>query len=306
MGARILDGKALAASLRAELAERVAGLGFRPGLAVVLVGENPASAIYVRNKDRAARAAGLDSRTIALPNSVSEAALLHCVAELNADPAVDGILVQLPLPPAIRPRAVIEAIDPAKDVDGFHPLNVGRLADGLPSLVPCTPLGVMKLLAAAGVKPAGARALVLGRSAIVGRPMAALLTAADATVTLAHSRSRDLPAEARRAEILVAAVGRAEMVRGGWVAPGAVVIDVGINRLADGRLVGDVAFAECLGHAGAITPVPGGVGPMTIAALLENTVTAAMRRRAAAQSSALSRARNTDSPAGAAPSPRRG
>jgi methylenetetrahydrofolate dehydrogenase (NADP+)/methenyltetrahydrofolate cyclohydrolase len=248
-------------------------------LAVVLVGEDAASAVYVRNKDRAAKAAGLDSQTVRLPATALEAELLEVVARLNADPDVDGILVQLPLPPQIRTRAVIEAVDPAKDVDGFHPLNVGRLADGLPSLVPCTPLGVMKLLAAADVRPAGARALVLGRSTIVGRPMAALLTHADATVTVAHSRTRDLPAECRRAEILIAAVGRPELVRGDWVAPGAVVVDVGINRLADGRLVGDVAFAECVGHAAAITPVPGGVGPMTIACLLENTVAASMRRR---------------------------
>ena len=279
MTGKILDGRAVAAALRAELAERVAALPYRPGLAVVLVGEDAASAVYVRSKDRAAKAVGLDSQTVRLPAAASEAELLRVVAQLNADPATDGILVQLPLPPQIRPRAVIEAIDPAKDVDGFHPLNVGRLADGLPCLVPSTPAGVMKLLAAAEVKPAGARALVLGRSAIVGRPMAALLTHADATVTVAHSRTRDLPAECRRAEILVAAVGRPELVRGDWVAPGAVVIDVGINRLADGRLVGDVAFVECVGHVAAITPVPGGVGPMTIACLLENTVAAAIRRR---------------------------
>ncbi len=285
MSARILDGRALAASLRAEIAERVGVLGFRPGLAVVLVGDNPASAVYVRNKDRAAKAVGLDSQTIRLPETVSESELLRVVTGLNADAAVDGILVQLPLPRQIRPRAVIEAIDPAKDVDGFHPLNVGRLADGLPSLVPCTPLGVMKLLTSAGLTLAGARALVLGRSAIVGRPMAALLLAANATVTVGHSRTRDLPSECRGAEILVAAIGRPEMVRGDWVAPGAVVIDVGINRRPDGRLVGDVAFAECVGHAAAITPVPGGVGPMTIACLLENTVEAAIRRREAVQSS---------------------
>ncbi len=187
--------------------------------------------------------------------------------------------MQLPLPPQIRTQAVIEAIDPAKDVDGFHPVNAGKLASGHPFLVPCTPLGVMRLLAEAGVVAAGARALVLGRSAIVGRPMALLLLAADATVTVAHSRTRDLAAECRRAEILVAAVGRAEMVRGDWIGTDATVIDVGINRRADGRLVGDVAFDECLGHAGAITPVPGGVGPMTIACLLENTVTAALARR---------------------------
>lgn len=280
MSARIIGGRALAATMRAALAERVAGLGFRPGLAVVLAGEDAASAVYVRNKDRAAKSAGLNSTTIRLSDDVTEAELLRLIAGLNADPAVDGILVQLPLPPQIRKQAVIEAVDPAKDVDGFHPLNVGRLAGGQPALVPCTPLGVMKLLASAGTAIQGARALVLGRSGIVGRPMAMLLTNADATVTVAHSRTRDLAAECRRADILVAAAGRAEMVRGDWVAPGAVVIDVGINRLADGRLVGDVAFAECVGHAAAITPVPGGVGPMTIACLLENTVEAAIRRRA--------------------------
>ena len=279
MTARIIDGKAVAAGLRAELATRVAALGFRPGLTVILVGDDPASAVYVRSKDRAAREAGIEATTIRLPADTPEAALLAEIARLNADPAVDGILVQLPLPPQIDPNRVIAAIDPAKDVDGFHPVNVGALANGQPGLVPCTPAGTMKLLAHAGVKLAGARAIVLGRSAIVGRPVAALLLAADATVTIAHSRTRDLPAECRRADVVIAAVGRPEMVRGDWIAPGATVIDVGINRLADGRLVGDVAYAECLPHAGAITPVPGGVGPMTIACLLENTVEAAVRRR---------------------------
>ena len=278
-GARLIDGKAVAASVRAEVAVRVAGLGFQPGLAVVLVGEDPASAVYVRNKDRAAAAAGIAAHTIRLPAATTEAALLAEVARLNADPAIDGILVQLPLPRHIAPDRVIAAIDPAKDVDGFHPLNVGLLASGRPALVPCTPLGVMKLLAVAGVALSGARALVLGRSAIVGRPMAALLLAADATVTVAHSRTRDLPAECRRAEVLIAAIGRAGFVRGDWIAAGATVIDVGINRGADGRLCGDVAFAEASEVAGAITPVPGGVGPMTIACLLENTVAAAVRRR---------------------------
>ncbi len=278
--ARRIDGKAIAASLRAEIAARVAGLGFRPGLAVILVGEDPASAVYVRTKDRAAAAAGLDARSIRLPATASQAALLREIATLNADPAIDGILVQLPLPKHIDPARVVAAIDPAKDVDGFHPLNVGALAAGQPGLVPCTPLGVMRLLAAVGCPVAGARAVVLGRSAIVGRPMAALLLAADATVTVAHSRTRDLAGECRRAEILIAAVGRPGLVRGGWIAPGATVIDVGINRGADGKLTGDVAFAEAMEVAGAITPVPGGVGPMTIACLLENTVTAAIRRRA--------------------------
>ena len=278
-GARLIDGKAVAASVRAEVAVRVAGLGFQPGLAVVLVGEDPASAVYVRNKDRAAAAAGIAAHTIRLPAATTEAALLAEVARLNADSAIDGILVQLPLPRHIAADRVIAAIDPAKDVDGFHPLNVGLLASGRPALVPCTPLGVMKLLAVAGVALSGARALVLGRSAIVGRPMAALLLAADATVTVAHSRTRDLPGECRRAEVLIAAIGRAGFVRGDWIAPGATVIDVGINRGADGRLCGDVAFAEAREIAGAITPVPGGVGPMTIACLLENTVAAAVRRR---------------------------
>jgi len=279
MTAILIDGKQVAAALRAEVASRVAALSFTPGLTVVLVGDDPASAVYVRNKDRAAAAAGIAARTIRLPADTPEAVLLATVAALNADPAVDGILVQLPLPPQIRSRAVIEAIDPAKDVDGFHPVNVGHLHDGRPTLVPCTPLGVMRLLAHAGVSIRGARALVLGRSAIVGKPMAALLTNADATVTVAHSRTRDLAAECRRAEVLVVAAGRAEMVRGDWVADGAVVIDVGINRLPDGRLVGDCATAECAAHAAAITPVPGGVGPMTIACLLDNTVTAALARR---------------------------
>jgi methylenetetrahydrofolate dehydrogenase (NADP+) / methenyltetrahydrofolate cyclohydrolase len=281
MSATVIDGKAVAAELRARIAAHVATLDFRPGLAVVLVGDDPASAVYVRNKDRAAAQAGIAAETIHLPAHTSQAELLERVAMLNADPAVDGILVQLPLPPQIDARAVIEAIDPAKDVDGFHPVNVGRLADGMPTLAPCTPTGVMRLLAAAGVTTRGARALVIGRSSIVGKPMAALLLAADATVTIAHSRTVDLPGECRRAAIVIAAAGRPEMVRGDWIAPGAVVIDVGINRLPDGRLVGDVAFEECRAVAGAITPVPGGVGPMTIACLLENTLTAALARRGA-------------------------
>jgi methylenetetrahydrofolate dehydrogenase (NADP+)/methenyltetrahydrofolate cyclohydrolase len=279
MTAHIIDGKLVARHLRAQVAEQVAALPFRPGLAVVLVGDDPASTVYVRSKDRAAAAAGIASRTIRLPADTSEEALITRIARLNTDPAVDGILVQLPLPPHIPPQAVVEAIDPEKDVDGFHPLNVGRLAMGQPGLVPCTPAGVMKLLAHAGVAPEGLRALVLGRSTIVGRPMASLLLAANATVTMAHSRTRDLAAECRRADIVVAAAGRPGLVRGAWIAPGATVIDVGINRLADGSLSGDVAFAEASPHAGAITPVPGGVGPMTIACLLENTVTAALRRR---------------------------
>lgn len=289
MTATIIDGKAEAARLRARVAAHVAGLAYRPGLAVVLVGDDPASAVYVRNKDRAAQDAGLAVQTIRLAATTPQAALLAVIARLNADDAVDGILVQLPLPPGLDAEAVIAALDPAKDVDGLTTVNAGLLAQGRPpltlddpaadALAPCTPRGVMKLLA--GVRPslAGARALVLGRSALVGRPVALMLTAMDATVTIAHSRTRDLAAECRRADVLVAATGRAEMVRGDWIAPGAVVIDVGINRGADGRLVGDVAYAEAAASASAITPVPGGVGPMTIACLVDNTAAAAARRR---------------------------
>ena len=235
--------------------------------------------VYVRSKDRAANATGIAAQTIRLPSDTSENALIAQIVRLNDDPSVDGILVQLPLPSQVTSQAVIEAVDPDKDVDGFHPLNVGRLATGHPGLIPCTPAGVMKLLTEANTSLDGARALVLGRSTIVGRPMAALLLAANATVTTAHTRTRDLAAECRRADIIVAAAGRPELVRGDWIAPGATVIDVGMNRLPDGSLVGDVAFAEAVQVAGAITPVPGGVGPMTIACLLENTVTAALRRR---------------------------
>jgi methylenetetrahydrofolate dehydrogenase (NADP+) / methenyltetrahydrofolate cyclohydrolase len=277
--ARIIDGKAVALRLRGRIAERIAALPFRPGLRVVRLGDDPASGVYVRNKDRAALAAGFDSSTLHLPADTPESALLDRIAELNADGRVDGILVQLPLPPQIRQEAVVDAVDPTKDVDGFHPLNVGLLATRQPSLVPCTPKAVMHLLREAGVALPGARALVLGRSQIVGRPMLQVLLDADCTVTVAHSRTRNLAAECRRAEILIAAVGRPELVRGDWIAPGAAVIDVGINRLPEGRLVGDVALAEAVGHAGAITPVPGGVGPMTIACLLENTLDAALRRR---------------------------
>jgi len=269
----------VAAQLRAELAARVATLGFRPGLTVVLVGDNPASAVYVRSKDRAAREAGFGAATIRLPAETSQAALLTTIAGLNADPDVDGILIQLPLPAHIQTNAVLEAVDPAKDVDGFHPVNVGLLSEGRAVLAPCTPRGVMKLLAAAGVSLTGARALVLGRSGIVGKPVAAMLLAANATVTVAHSRTRDLAVECRRAEVLIAAVGQPEMVQGDWIGEGAAVIDVGINRLADGRLVGDCDTEACAVHAGVITPVPGGVGPMTIACLLENTLLAAVARR---------------------------
>jgi methylenetetrahydrofolate dehydrogenase (NADP+)/methenyltetrahydrofolate cyclohydrolase len=291
---RVIDGRAAAAALRARIAAEVerlvARVGIRPRLHVLLVGEDPASAAYVRTKEKMAREVGIDGRVERLPGDVPEAEVLARIAAWNADPAVHGILVQLPLPPHIATRSVLEAIDPAKDVDGFHPWNAGRLAtlSGPPPadlLIPCTPRGCLLLLAEAlGDLAAlrGKRALVLGRSTIVGRPMAALLLAHDATVTIAHSRSRELPQECRRAEILVAAVGRPELVRGDWLAPGSVVIDVGINRVgaANGtsRLVGDVAFAEALGRVAAITPVPGGVGPMTVACLLDNTLRACRRQ----------------------------
>ena len=284
--AHIIDGKAQAEDLRGRVGGAVAELARRgavPGLAVVLVGEDPASGVYVRSKKRQTVEVGMRSIDHALPAETSEADLLALVAALNADEAVDGILVQLPLPPQIDAARVIAAIDPAKDVDGFHPVNAGRLATGDPdALVPCTPLGSLMLLRSVLPDLAGAEAVVVGRSNIVGKPMAALLTAQSCTVTLAHSRTRDLPATCRRADVLVAAVGRPEMVRGDWIKPGAVVIDVGINRVErDGttRLVGDVAYSEAAEVAGAITPVPGGVGPMTIACLLRNTLTAACRRR---------------------------
>jgi methylenetetrahydrofolate dehydrogenase (NADP+)/methenyltetrahydrofolate cyclohydrolase len=247
------------------------------------VGDDPASEVYVRSKRKAAAEAGLEGFEHRLPATASEAELLALVARLNADPAIDGILVQLPLPPQIDAHRVLEAVNPAKDVDGFHPRNIGLLWSGGHALVPCTPWGCLLLLRATLGSLAGAEAVVLGRSNIVGKPVAALLLQENCTVTVAHSRTRDLPALARRADILVAAVGRPEMVRGAWLKPGAAVIDVGINRVAGqggrSRLVGDVAFAEAQGVAGAITPVPGGVGPMTIACLLRNTLLAACRRR---------------------------
>ncbi|MGF1659105.1 MAG: bifunctional methylenetetrahydrofolate dehydrogenase/methenyltetrahydrofolate cyclohydrolase FolD [Rubrimonas sp.] len=285
MSAAIIDGKAVAAELVARVAEAAAALkveaGVVPGLAAVLVGDDPASAVYVRSKGKRTREAGMASFEHRLPATATQAELLDLVARLNIDPQVHGILVQLPLPPQIDAAAVIDAISPAKDVDGFHAINVGRLASGLEAMVPCTPLGARMLLRRALGDMSGAEAVVLGRSNIVGKPMAQLLLAENCTVTLAHSRSRDLPALCRRADILVAAVGRPEMVRGDWIRPGATVIDVGINRVAgaDGgsRLVGDVAFDEAIAVAGAITPVPGGVGPMTIACLLANTLTACRR-----------------------------
>ena len=286
---KIIDGKAFAQDLRARVAGAVKALaegGLVPGLAVVLVGENPASQVYVRNKAKQTAECFMRSFEHKLPDTTGQAELLALVAKLNADPAVHGILVQLPLPKQIDPQAVIDAIDPAKDVDGFHVINAGKLATGGRGLVPCTPLGCLMLIKSRVGELSGRRAVVLGRSNIVGKPMAQLLLAENCTVTIAHSKTRDLPAECRRAEIVVAAVGRAEMVRGDWIAPGAVVIDVGINRVPtpDGktRLVGDVAFAEAYPHAGAITPVPGGVGPMTIAVLLRNTVVAACRSHALA------------------------
>jgi methylenetetrahydrofolate dehydrogenase (NADP+)/methenyltetrahydrofolate cyclohydrolase len=285
---QLIDGKAHAAALRAAVAAAAGALkakhGVVPGLAAVLVGDDPASQIYVRSKGKAATQSGIASFEHRRPAATSEAELLALLAELNADPAVDGILVQLPLPALIAEQRVIAAIDPAKDVDGFHPENVGKLWSGGEALVPGTPFGCLMLLRATlDGRLAGANAIVIGRSIIVGKPLAALLLAENCTVTVAHSQSRDLPALARRADILVAAVGRAELVRGSWIKRGATVIDVGTTRLpgdaGKSRLVGDVAFAEAQGIAGAITPVPGGVGPMTIACLLRNTVIAACRRR---------------------------
>lgn len=289
--ARIIDGKGFAAGLRVRIATAVEELRTRhalvPGLAVVLVGEDPASQIYVRNKGEQTREAGMHSVTHRLTPETSQEELLQRVNQLNNDPSIHGILVQLPLPAHIDTQAVLGAIDPAKDVDGFHVVNTGRLSVGLPALVPCTPLGCMLLLKDTVPDLRGMNAVVVGRSNIVGKPMAQLLLAADCTVTIAHSRTRDLPAVCRQADILVAAVGRPEMVKGDWIKPGAIVIDVGINRVpardpaaaAAGktRVVGDVAYAEAAAVAGAITPVPGGVGPMTIACLLANTVTAACR-----------------------------
>jgi methylenetetrahydrofolate dehydrogenase (NADP+) / methenyltetrahydrofolate cyclohydrolase len=284
MPATIIDGRAFAAGILAEVTAATAELaaaGVIPGLAVVLVGDDPASEVYVRNKARTTREVGMASFKHRLPADTTEADLLALVAALNADPAVHGILVQLPLPRHIDSARVLDAISPDKDVDGFHVINAGRLAAGLPGLVPCTPLGCLLMLKAELGDLSGARAVVLGRSNIVGKPMAALLLRESCTVTVAHSRTQDLAGECRRADILVAAVGRPEMVRGDWIKPGATVLDVGINRVpaASGktRLVGDVAFAEAVEVAGRITPVPGGVGPMTIACLLRNTLAAASR-----------------------------
>jgi methylenetetrahydrofolate dehydrogenase (NADP+)/methenyltetrahydrofolate cyclohydrolase len=293
MSATVLDGKKLAQSVRAEVASAVAEFvkvhGRPPGLEVVLVGEDPASQVYTRNKEKAAAEVGIRGKLHTLPATTTESELLAMLDRLNNDDTVDGILVQLPLPKQIDEQKVLDAIRADKDVDGFHPINAGLLASGRPGLVPCTPRGSMKLIALAGVKLEGTRAVVVGRSNIVGKPMAQLLLAANATVTIAHSRTKDLAARCREADVLVVAVGRAELVRGDWVKPGATVIDVGMNRIdlpetpgqpKRSKLVGDVAYEEAAAVAGAITPVPGGVGPMTIACLLENTLLAAKQRLA--------------------------
>lgn len=287
MPAQLIDGKAIAQAVRAEIGRKAEEFfsmtGVRPCLAAVLVGDDPASAVYVRNKARACGEAGILSRRIDLPATLSQEELLATVAALNADDAVHGILVQLPLPDPIDESRIIEAISPDKDVDGFHPVNAGRLLTGGTSFVPCTPLGILRMLDHEAVDLAGRHAVVVGRSNIVGKPVALLLLSRHATVTICHSRTRDLPGMVRSADVVVAAVGKAEMIRGSWLAPGSVVIDVGINRLPDGRLVGDVAFEEARQVAAKITPVPGGVGPMTIAMLLHNTLEAAVRRTAAAR-----------------------
>jgi methylenetetrahydrofolate dehydrogenase (NADP+)/methenyltetrahydrofolate cyclohydrolase len=281
MSAFVIDGAAVAKDLRQKIAAEITESGLKPGLAVVLVGENPASEVYVRNKGIAATEAGMQSWTHRLSADMPQEAVLELVGKLNKDKAVHGILVQLPLPKHIDPQAVIAAIDPAKDVDGLHPLNVGRLNLGLPSLVPCTPQGCLILLHEVLGNLTGRKALVIGRSGIVGKPVAQLLLQADCTVTIAHSRTRNLPEECRMADIVIAALGKPESIQGNWIKPGAVVIDVGINRIDDPakpgktKLVGDVEFAAASHFASAITPVPGGVGPMTIACLLKNTLQAA-------------------------------
>lgn len=298
MNARIIDGKAYAAGLRsrvaADAARFAASAGRKPGLAVILVGDDPASHVYVRNKARQTIEAGMESIEHRLPADTDTGALLALITRLNTDPTVDGILVQLPLPSQINETIILSAIHPAKDVDGFHVVNVGRLTTGQPAMVPCTPLGCLLLLRDVLGDLSGLEAVVIGRSNIVGKPMAQLLLAENCTITLAHSRTRDLAAVVRRADIVVAAVGRPEMIMADWIKSGATVIDVGINRvpapeLGDGktRLVGDVAFAECANVAGAITPVPGGVGPMTIACLLRNTLVAAHRREGLAEPEGL-------------------
>lgn len=282
MSAQILDGKALAAEIRSEVKTQVAALaekGVSTALAVILVGDDSASQVYVRNKIKACADTGIRSLEFRMPAETTQQQLLAKIAELNANESVDGILVQLPLPKQINADAVISAIDPAKDVDGFHVANAGALVTGKQGFVPCTPFGVMRLIEKSGVNPRGKSAVIVGRSNIVGKPMALLLLAADATVTVAHSRTPDLSAVTRNADILVAAVGRAKLIKADMVKPGAVVIDVGMNRDENGKLCGDVDFAEVKEIAGSITPVPGGVGPMTIAMLMQNTVLAAQMRR---------------------------
>ncbi|MBB1089724.1 bifunctional methylenetetrahydrofolate dehydrogenase/methenyltetrahydrofolate cyclohydrolase FolD [Rhodopseudomonas palustris] len=282
MNAQLLDGKAIAASIRAELkqqvAQQLASGAAPPGLAVVLVGDHPASQVYVRNKRTACAEVGFYSQLHELPPTVTPDQLLALIDQLNADPRIHGILVQLPLPDAIDTEAVLERIDPAKDVDGFHPYNIGRLALRLPALRPCTPKGVMTLLERTGQTLAGCDAVIVGQSNIVGRPMALELLAARCTITVCHSRTRDLAAKVAAADVLVVAIGRAEFIPGAWIKPGAIVIDVGMNRTVDGKLTGDVDFSAAVERASWITPVPGGVGPMTIASLLENTLQAAGMR----------------------------
>jgi len=278
--ANIINGKEVAANIRAGLKEEITVLkarGVTPGLTVVLVGENPASQVYVRNKGKASEEVGIRSNEHILPDSTTQEELLTLIAGLNASSDVHGILVQLPLPAHIDSEAVLEAISPAKDVDGFHPYNVGRLMIGKPTLQPCTPYGIMKLIETTGVDLSGKDAVIVGRSNIVGKPMAMMLLQMNATVTVCHSRTKDLAGKVRAADIVIAAVGRAEFVKGDWIKDGAVVIDVGINRASDGRLVGDVDFEGAAKRASFITPVPGGVGPMTIAMLLQNTVDAARK-----------------------------
>lgn len=281
--AQIIDGKALALALRERIAQDVARLkskGVTPGLAVILVGANPASQVYVKNKRAACAKAGIGAFDHDLPDTTSEEEILRLLAKLNADPAIHGILVQLPLPAHINERKVLESIDPAKDVDGFHPITIGRLVTGEACLKACTPAGIIALIDSTGIDFKGKNAVVVGRSNIVGKPVAIMLLERHATVTMCHSRTKDLAGEISRADILVAAIGRPNFVQGSWIKPGAVVIDVGINRLPDGTLAGDVDFDAAKERAGFITPVPGGVGPMTIAMLLKNTVEAAVRASA--------------------------
>lgn len=283
--ANLLDGKAVSAQVRREVAERVASLrqsGIVPCLKVILVGDDPASQVYVRNKARKSAEVGIEAETVRLDSESSAARILEQVIAFNSDPLVDGILVQLPLPAHIdgdETQRILNAIDPLKDVDGLHPINLGRLLSGQPGLVPCTPTGCMRLLESSAFDPSGANAVVIGRSTIVGKPVAQLLLAANATVTVCHSRTKDLRAVCQKADIIVAAVGRPKLVKGDWIKPGAVVIDVGINRNEDGKLCGDVDFESAKEVAGFITPVPGGVGPLTIAYLLSNVVSAAKLRR---------------------------